>query len=99
MMTRVAKRARQSAEGQIYAQDLKLINANIQNEKGTTHACRKVQLQFLQKLVMHNQWLTEKTKSNYTLEKNIIDFMSRDQYKLDCYSSAEEVMSLSFVKT
>jgi hypothetical protein len=36
---------------------------------------------------MQIQWPTEKTKSDYILEKNDMDFISRD--KLDYYSSAE----------
>jgi hypothetical protein len=52
----------------------------------------RYKLQFLQKLVMQIQWPTEKTKCD-------MDFMSRDWYRLDCYSSVKEVMSLSFVKT
>jgi hypothetical protein len=57
MTTRVGKASIRSWQN--YAQDLKLINANIQNEKGKTHVCRKVQLQFLQKSVMQIQWPPE----------------------------------------
>jgi hypothetical protein len=38
-------------------------------------------------------------RPSLTTDKNVMNFMSRDQYKLDCYSSAEEVMPMSFMKT
>jgi hypothetical protein len=44
--------------------------ANIQNKKGNA--------------VRYNwiQWPMEKTKSDYTTDKNVMDFMSTDQYKV-----------------